>query len=74
MFFIHYWVLHEVVKRENLKNGILWTFICHNRTSDILGNSGHILHFFPGENSKLNFKNVKNNENYWKHKYDNIYV
>ena len=30
--------------------------------------------FFYGKNSKLNFKNVKKYENYWKHKYDNIYV
>ena len=30
--------------------------------------------FFYGKNSKLNFQNVREYENYWKHKYDNIYV
>ena len=39
-----------------------------------MGNSGCILPFFYGKNSKLNFKNIKKYENYWKHKYDNIYV
>ena len=30
--------------------------------------------FFMEKNSKLNIKNVKKYENYWNHKYDNIYV